>query len=88
MSFPQYGKAARAYLFFRVLAGEDARALVMLDQLASTYRSTNKISDAHAIYQELLVRDKSHACENDVHARFTASGANLALEDAELKTCL
>lgn len=85
--FAQFGAAARAYPFFRVLAGEDARALVMLDELASRYRDTNKIADAHSVYQELLVRDQSHVCENDVHARFTVPGANSALEDAELKKC-
>ncbi len=85
--FAQFGNPNRAYPFFRVMAGDDARAITMLDELANTYSTTGKLPKAQNVYKELAVRDPQHACAHGVRARFSVAGANQAAADAELKKC-
>lgn len=54
------GQPAKAYDFFRVLSGDDARALHMLEALGRTYDETGKFADAKKVFAELKVRDPNH----------------------------
>lgn len=85
--FAQVGNPTRAYPFFRLLAGDDPGALTMMESLAKAYATSGKLPEAKSAYQDLAVRDAPHACVHGVHARFSVSGANQAVEDAELKKC-
>lgn len=53
------GDRAKAYNFFRMLSGDDARALDMLQRLGRTYDDTGKLADAKAVRAELKQRDPS-----------------------------
>jgi tetratricopeptide (TPR) repeat protein len=85
--FAQVGSPARAYPFFRAMAGDDPGAIAMLEQLAKVYSSAGKLPEARGVYQDLVVRDAPHACVHGVHARFSVPGASQAAEDAELQKC-
>ena len=53
------GQPAKAFNFFRVLSGDDAHALHMLEALGREYDATGKLADAKAVQTELKRRDPS-----------------------------
>lgn len=81
------GKPDKAFAFFRMLGGDDAHALRMLEALGQTYDDTGKYPDAKRIYAELKQRDPGHSCRWGVLDRYASPTANRATLNADLARC-
>lgn len=85
--FAVQGAPAKAYTFFRVVGGDDAQALQMLESLGRAYDDTGRFLDAKRIYAELRQRDPAHTCRWDVLDRHASPSASGQTVNAGLARC-